>query len=237
MHKTSAFLMSSVALAASVGIASAQGQHPVASNKASPRYVQLPVRSNKKEVLYDQTGNDLGIGVVSQNFETSFDAYDSQGADDFTVPSGVNWRVQEVDVVGVYFNGSGPAVSEEVVFFKDRHGMPGKIVADYTLVGVDTAGSFAITLPGIGQKLKPGHYWVSVVANMDFNAGGEWAWEKQTTSEGEPAMWQNPGDGFGTGCTTWGIENDCVGVLPTGQPTSASYGDKEFALKGKTKGG
>ena len=237
MNKTSAFLMSTVALAASVGFASAREQHPVASNKGSPHYVQPPVHSSAMKTLYDQTGNDLGTGVVSQNFEASFDAYDSQGADDFTVPAGPNWIVKEVDVVGVYFNGSGPAVSENVFFFKDHKGKPGKLVATYTVVGVDTAGSFAITLPGRGQKLMPGHYWVSVQANMDFSNGGEWGWEKQTTVEGEPAMWQNPGDGFGTGCTTWGIENDCVGVLPTGQPTSTSYGDKEFALKGKTKGG
>ena len=73
---------------------------------------------------------------------------------------------------------------------------------------------------------KPGTYWVSVQANMDFALGGEWGWETSTVTNGSPAAWQNPGDGFGTGCTSWGVEIVCV---PVGGP------DKMFALKGKAQ--
>jgi hypothetical protein len=180
-------------------------------------------------VLYDQTSNDSGIGIVSQNFESTFAAYSSQAADDFTVPAGATWSVKEVDATGVYFNGSGPATSENVIFYKNSHGAPGDVVAEFDgVVGSDSFGSFAIDL-GKGAKLKGGKhgktYWVSVAANLAFTVGGEWGWENQTTSEGNPAQWQNPGGGFGV-CPTWGQENVCI---PDGQ------GDHMFTLRGKSK--
>lgn len=74
------------------------------------------------------------------------------------------------------------------------------------------------------MKLKPGHYWLSVVANA--SAGdGEWFWENQTlgTTEGDPAVWQNPGNGWNTGCTSWTVESQC---------TSTPLGDHMFVLRG-----
>jgi hypothetical protein len=179
-------------------------------------------------VLYDQHGTDSGIGIVSQNFESSFDAYDSQAADDFVVPGGEKWRVREVDVTGVYFNGSGPARDETVTFYKDDHGHPGKVISSDTEAGTDNFGSFSIVLSKEGSpKLKGGSgdgktYWVSVVANLDFFAGGEWGWENQIEVIHNPAQWQNPGGGFGV-CSSWDDENVCI---PDGQ------GDHMFTLRG-----
>jgi hypothetical protein len=162
--------------------------------------------------LYNQNDNDAGAG--SQNFETDLDAFDDQGADDFKVKLGVTWKVKEVDVTGDYFNGAGPAVSENVTFYKDAGGLPGVVKKAYTgLVGTDNGtGSFAIVLPTV-TKLLSGKYWVSVQVNMDFGVGGggEWAWETRTLQRKNPAAWQNPGDGFETGCTTWGVMTSCIG--------------------------
>src|SRR5436190_12656461 len=74
--------------------------------------------------LYDQTANPNGIGIVSQNFEATFDAYDAQGADDFTVPAGFKWKVTGVNAPGVYFNGSGPASSWHVMIYTGRRSVP-----------------------------------------------------------------------------------------------------------------
>lgn len=171
--------------------------------------------------LYSQNDNDGGTGVTSQNFEASFDIYDNSGADDFKVPAGFVWKVKSVDVTGVYYNGSGPAASEHVTFYKDASGLPGAAVADFpAAVGTDTAGSFSIP---VAAKLKKGTYWVGVQANMDFAAGGQWGWEIRSVQAGSLAAWQNPGDGFGTGCTTWGAMQTCLGYGP----------DFMFALGGK----
>jgi len=222
--KKTLLLAAAAALALSAsGIASAAGPALGHAGKAVPFSL-----NSGQAVLYDQNDNDSGIGITSQNFETSLDAYDNQGADDFKVPAGFTWKVKEVTVTGVYYNGAGPAPSVHVTFYKNLGGLPNsaKVVADYpAIVPADNGfGSFVIALP-TGAKLKPGKYWVSVQANMDFAIGGQWGWETRTVQSGLPAAWQNPGDGFATGCTTWGYENVCI---------AAGQGpDKMFALKGK----
>jgi hypothetical protein len=186
---------------------------------------------NAAGTLYSQNGTDSGIGIVSQNFESSFDIYDARAADDFTVPKGKTWSVAEVDVTGVYFNGAGPARDENVTFYKTTNGLPGAVVADHTgLAGADN-GTGSFNIKGAKAKLKGGTkkkgttYWVSVQANMDFSTGGEWGWENQTTVVGNPAAWENPGGGFGVGCTTYTTETTCI---PDGQ------GDHMFTIKGKS---
>jgi hypothetical protein len=193
---------------------------------------QAPSHVNPDAVLYSQEGTDSGIGIVSQNFESTFDIYDSQAADDFKVPGGTTWVVNEVDVIGVYFNGAGLARDENVTFYKGKKHLPGAVVGStQTVAGADNGtGSFNIMLP-TKVKLKGGtgsgvQYWVSVQANMDFSVGGEWGWENQTTVVGDPAAWENPGGGFGIGCTTYTQETTCI---PDGQ------GDHMFVIKGKVK--
>jgi hypothetical protein len=176
-------------------------------------------------------GTDSGIGIVSQNFESSFDIYDSLVADDIKVPKLHKWIVDELDVVGTYFNGAGPANSENVTVYKDANGLPGALVADFPAVaGIDSGtGSFTFKHMGQQLKLKGGlkgaRYWIGVQANMDFAVGGEWGWENETTVRGYPSVWENPGDGFATGCTTWTDEATCI---PDGQ------GDQMFAVQGRS---
>ena len=93
---------------------------------------------------------------------------------------------------------------------------------------VDTSGglgSFRITLPKTGLKLAKGLYWVSVQANMDIGTNGQWGWATRSVQTNNPATWQNPGDGFGSGCTTWANMDTCLG---------APGPDLMFQLKGNT---
>ena len=185
-----------------------------------------PVRANQAHTLYDQSGDDSGIGIVSQNFESSFDVYDCEGADDFVVPEGVRWKITEVDVVGTYFDGAGPSRSLNIVFYKDKRRAPGREIARFDeVVGDDDGnGSFRVPLAH-GPKLKPGHYWLSVQSNQDFGLAGEWGWETSTGVVRFPAKWRNPGDGFDTGCSDWGDMQNCI--------QSEGAGDYLFALRGR----
>jgi hypothetical protein len=190
------------------------------------RFVHRTIRPSGAVTLYDQTAHDSGVSVVSQNFESSFDAYDCQSADDFIVPDGVKWRVTEIDIIGTTFNGSGVADSENLVTYKDKHGKPGRIVAEYDgLVGAETWGSFVVPLT-TPAKLKPGHYWLSFQANESFSLQGEWGWEASNDTVGLPSEWRNPGGGFDTGCTDWTRQTDCY---------DAGQGDQMFALKGHAR--
>jgi len=158
-------------------------------------------------------GGPAGISILSQDFEPELDPYDSQGAADFMLSSTCTFK--KVVVPGEYFNGAGPARDETVTFYRDDHGRPGTVAKRYEgLHGADEAGTFDINLPA--TKLKKGTYWISVEANMDFSAGGEWGWFSTSQVTGARAMWQNPGDGFGTGCTTWGDMVTCVGDVGEG---------------------
>jgi hypothetical protein len=226
MKKTSLLAAAAVlALTSSFALAG-----PGASTAGHATKARVLPSQSPDAVLYDQTSNDSGIGIVSQNFEASFDAYDAQGADDFAVPTGSCWRIKEVDATGVYFNGSGPASSVRVTFYKQQSGAPNEaaIIADFpSIVPTDVGGSFVIPLPSAVKAKGGKKYWVSVVANLDFGLGGEWAWETTNTLNGKGAMWKNPGGGFGTGCTAYADMVSCIGALGQGP-------DYMFTLKGKS---
>jgi hypothetical protein len=213
-------------LAATAAFAmSAQAAGPGATSagtgaKASPNNSPLAT-------LYDQNSDDNGIGIVSQNFEPTFDAYDAQGADDFTVPAGKIWLVTSVKTTGVYFNGAGPCDTASVTIYKNKNGKPGGVVADHQgIAGSYASGALNVTIPK--TKLKAGKYWVSAVCDMAFGVGGEWGWETRNTKAGVGAMWRNPGGGFGTGCSAYGDMITCLGALGQGP-------DFMFALGGKEK--
>ncbi|HSC19532.1 MAG TPA: hypothetical protein VLC74_11515 [Rhizomicrobium sp.] len=228
MHKT-ALLAAAAALALSAGSGTLAAERHINPTSAGSHTRAKVVISGASKTLYDQNSNDAGSGPVSQNFESTFDAYDSQAADDFIVPSGQKWVITEVDVTGVYFNGPGPAASENVFFYKDKGGLPGVIVGQCPAVaGTDSAGSFVINCR---KRLRPGHYWVSVQVNMDFASGGEWAWEGNLEQHGNPAAWENPGNGFGTGCTNYEYKILC-GLEA---PTTNTGADQMFAIKGKVR--
>jgi len=171
-------------------------------------------------VLWNQNSN-FGQGV----FSDSSGMDEQAAADDFIVPSGQTWRVAEVDVTGVYFNGSGPASSVAVTFYANKKGKPSRAYrGPFTLGCTDNDGSFQCILPK-PVKVPSGTWWVSVVANCDFQTCGEWGWTENTTVQGNEAVWENPG-GNGT-CTTWKPLHVCFG----GQPADLAFDLVGKALK------
>ena len=223
MNKT--VLMAATAVLALTAGSALAGSHPTLGVKSAHL---VPIHAPGK-ALYNQNSN-FGYGIVSQNFSATFSAtYDAAGADDFLVPAGAIWNVTGMDVTGVYFNGSGPATSEVITFYKDSKGKPGKMLGKpHTVTCTDSAGSFACS---VKQKIdnsagtKKARYWVSIVANLNFSAGGEWGWVENTVTHNDPGKWQNPGGGFGTVCTTWTDTSTCI-------PT-AGADDFAFELTGK----
>jgi len=222
------------ALALAVAVVAAFGTGAGARPSAKPAAAAKAKTSVRPAhiagTIYSQRDNDNGIGIVSQNFTDAGggnDIYDSQGADNFKIKLGAT--VKRVITDGVYFNGVGPATSVHVTFYKNTApGTPGTVKADYPAQSyTDLTGTGTLSVPIPGLKLKTGKYWVSVYVNMDFGGGttGEWGWNTNNTVRGFPSKWQNPGDGFGTGCTTYQTTTVCI---PAGEG-----GDFSFALIGK----
>lgn len=222
-------LAGAAALALSGNAFAAKAAHPVMAGKSANFHITFPAK-HPPGTIYSQRDNDNGIGIVSQNFEPTFDAYDAQGADDFVCQH--KCVIKEVIADGAYFNGSGPADSWNVTVYKDNGGTPGNVVgtctsSHYTDLGFGTPDiKLKNSCNGASKiKVQAGTYWVSVQANMAFGTGGEWGWNTNNTVRGNASQWQNPGNGFSTGCTTYTTTTVCI---PSGEG-----GDNSFALLGK----
>src|SRR5688572_32785893 len=206
--KVSRVFLSSCAVLAMAVVASA-ADRPTTSAKG--------VRSGKYHapgggVLLDQSGAQTGQGWTSQDFEAAFDAYDNQGADDFVVPAGPAWSINEVITPGV--DQPGPVQFVNVQFFTNGAGVPGAVIPTCNYANIPTnddgIGNLATPLSP-ACVLVPGTYWVSVAARMDFGSSGQWFWGGSSSANGQPGKWQNPGGGFGTPCSTWGDLSSCIG--------------------------
>ena len=196
-----------LALATSLaGTASAAGSGVQAAHKGSA----AKVVGADASCFSNMTG-DTFVAITSQNFEAANDAYDSYGADDVKLKK--TCKAKKIQAAGQYYNGTGPAVSETVTVYKNSGGAPGAVLKTSTVSGADSGGSF--DMPFKYKFVKGKTYWVGVQINMDFPVGGQWGWENTTTAKKAPAQWQNPGDGFATGCTSWGNMQTCLaGTAP-----------------------
>jgi hypothetical protein len=163
-------------------------------------------------VLWDQNTPSGGGFVFSENGAVA--------ADDFVVPSGQTWLVKEVDVSGVYFNGSGPASSEVVTFYTNKHNLPNRDRVSFTLKCADNFGAFQCVLPK-RVKLGAGTWWVSLDANCSFESCGEWGWFTNSTVHGNEAVYEDPS---ANSCTTWTPLHVCFGGSPA---------DMAFAVLGR----
>jgi hypothetical protein len=169
---------------------------------------------NPDVVLYDQYNSHGYSAISSQNFEPRFDAYDAQAADDFIVPVGQIWIVDQVDVAGAYVG--GPSDSVNVFFYTSTNALPGAPVFTQTNIipsaGLES-GNFTLILSP-PATLTSGTYWVSVQANQDQESQGQWFWRNRAVLSNNGAAWRNPGSGFGRpSCTTnWGRRTFSCGL-------------------------
>jgi len=184
------------------------------------------------DVLYEQMAGAGSNSLTSQNFEASFDIYDNQGADDFEVPAGQTWSIESIDVLGAYYNGTGPAVSFNVFFYNNSGGLPGSLAAQVLNAAYTDPGGLGSVSVAFSPAvvLNAGSYWVSVQCNMDFGVGGQWGWTEHLPINTE-STWQNPGGGFGTPCTSWGYRVTTCGIVGT-----SGYPDFAFRLNGTMPG-
>jgi len=162
-------------------------------------------------VLHDQLPGASPFAINSQNYGSPTD--DNAAADDFVVPAGWTWKIKRVVVKGDYFSGAvPPSPPADVTFYKDAGGVPGTVQCSYPAAtslpwGIQPNGNMEVQ--NLNCTLPAGHYFVSFVANMGFGSG-QWGWRLQPTQNFWPAVWENPGGGFGN-CTSWGDLASCLG--------------------------
>ena len=202
MRKTTVTLFIVLAVAAAPALVDA------AMSTAAGATGNPPSGMGRQSMLFDQTDNASGNGAPDQDFEAAYDVYDCEGADDFDVTWVDGWNVQQVQTIGTQSTG-GTASTVDVMFMNDSGGAPGSQICAYNGLAVtDNAGSLVINLPTdcfIGQGIA----WVAIQTQQDFATSGQHFWSNRTVQSFGPGHWQNPGDGFGSGCTTWTPQTTC----------------------------
>lgn len=171
--------------------------------------------STAGDVLYTQLDDPSGHVFTDQQFEPYYHWYDNEAADDFVVESPMGWDISELYTVGLLkFPDSEIPLQWVNVFFYHDAPVPTQHVLDCgfptnTSV-VNDEGSLTID---VDCTLAPGRYWFSHQVRMD--SGGIYQqhyWATRTAARNLPAVWRNPLNEFGTGCTDWSPANAVCGM-------------------------
>ena len=154
-------------------------------------------------------------GVTAQDFESTYNQYDAQVADDFIVPTGVTWYVDSIIIPGSYSSGATATCGLIYNVHSDNSGEPGtQIFGDTINSDLDGNGDGDLVLRfETPVSISSGHYWLVANGRKDFaSGGGQWYWQRDVNNQGYPALWRNPGDGFTSGCTSWTTFYDCTSL-------------------------
>jgi|SRR5437016_3778552 len=229
--KATLLLASTAVLALTAGAVASPVLRPTAIMKSTHRARHFSFTRQNSVTLYDQSVTSNSVAVVSQNFtDSSFTSYDSWAADDFVLPGTEKRKITAVFASGRYYGWPGPADSVNVAFYKKIKKGVGTLLKACPSEGysdLSGTGAFLVDVSNCGVRVKGGqHRWVSAQANMAFDTGGEWYWNTDLILHGSKALWENPDNGFGTGCTRWKPLQACF-------PPSSGVGmDFAFALFG-----
>ena len=161
--------------------------------------------STAQVILFDPI-QAPSAGTACQDFEAANNIYDTEIADDFTVPAGETWYVDSVIFYGTYSAGALTEAGMIVSIYQNNAGSIGSLVFTDTFnTDVDLNGDGWLTPTwATPVNITSGDYWLVASARKDFGGGGgQWYWVRDSNLVGEPAMWSNPGNGFASGCTTF----------------------------------
>jgi uncharacterized repeat protein (TIGR01451 family) len=184
---------------------------PVATGAKAHFRFPAHAHPSTDSVLYDQSGVAEGA-VPAQDFQSIFDAFDSEGADDFVVTDAAGWTLGAFNFqVLAQFSSSPPDSTYGITVYEDENGLPGAPVCGYadlpgTLDASSTSLSVALTTPCV---LAAGRYWVGFTAHLNFPSKMYWMAGPNAAIDNIGA-WREPGDGDQTGCTAWTSMSSCT---------------------------
>ncbi|MBE0638107.1 MAG: hypothetical protein IH598_06295, partial [Bacteroidales bacterium] len=176
-----------------------------------------------KSLLYEQSSVPSNEGAVSSQEFPDYPSYSTQATDDFFVPEGQTWVIEEISVLGQYSSGGGPSQMANLFILQNNPvgnepGEPFTEYMDFPVISTPEGNLHfdLLNAPGFGPLvLNPGHYWISIQPDMAYEPYGQWYWNKQESPTlNQEFYWRNPGGGFGIGCIDW----TAASLVPWGQP-------------------
>jgi hypothetical protein len=115
--------------------------------------------------------------------------------------------------------------------YPDAAGIPGAVAACSSPAAVADVGAATTALTLASPcSLGAGTYWVAVSVDVSFATSGQIFWSNRLTQSNSLAVWRNPGDGFGSGCTDWTSMATCTGI-------GGNFPDFLFQVVGTVGGG
>lgn len=175
-------------------------------------------------LLFDQTDSITTGGILCREHTTASSAqFNTEGADDFTVPNGQFWRIDSVIVEGFYNAVPDTNTPTIVTIYSDDNGEPDAVVAEREIVDGDIGDDGRLE-PDFSDDpifLQQGTYWLSVkIEESDY----PWYWQRINAQEtSNPFHWYNPGGGYNV-CTSWQPLFTCISTITDSSANFQIYG-------------
>ncbi len=97
----------------------------------------------------------------------------------------------------------------DVSLYVDAGTVPGAQI--FHQAGIPLQFSNSPVIPLTGLALPPGSYWLSIQAK----GAHQWTWSAfHPPAHGDEAVWRNPADGYGKGCTAYTPLSTCFFSTP-----------------------
>ena len=155
--------------------------------------------------LYDQSANGGTSGIISADLTDVGSLV--QSADDFEVPAGKGWMVNEVTVSGFRTTADGRNMTKMTVqIYRDDLGPTGTPILNEVITldstGVPTPADTVLTLSVTDTWLPEGIYWLSVYGETP--QAERWNWRVTSGAAiDQEAVLIDYDDVFGVGATDW----------------------------------
>ena len=161
------------------------------------------IPANTRTLVSQLPKDANGVGITSQSFTDLGGVVAS--ADDFVVPAGETWQIQEISTVGTKSADPIDQIIVRIWSSNGATGLPDGVFHEETLTAVNGQNDPNLTLSlSAPVSISQGTYWVSVIPILDFNGNkGRWFWERTTNGTGEEFHLKDQNNIFGAGFTNW----------------------------------
>jgi hypothetical protein len=175
-------------------------------------------------LLYDQTDSVTTGGILCREHTTATSAqFNTEGADDFTIPSGQVWRIDSVRAQGFYNATPDTNTPTVVTIYSDDNGEPDAVVETRRVQDGDynDDGDLEPFFEDDPIFLEAGTYWLSVKIDTSTFP---WYWARINALETvNPMHWYNPGGGYAV-CTSWQPLFTCISSITDSSANFQLYG-------------
>lgn len=175
-------------------------------------------------LLFDQTDSITTGGILCREHTTAASSqFNTEGADDFSIPSGQVWRIDSVLVEGFYNATPDTNTPTVVTIYSDDSGEPDAVVETRRVQDGDynDDGDLEPYFEGDPIFLGEGTYWLSVKIDTSTFP---WYWARINALEtNNPMNWYNPGGGYAV-CTAWQPLYTCISSITDSSANFQIYG-------------